>query len=155
MKNFTNSLSRFVSLVAVGMMLVATAFAVTPAQEKAFIDGYKKAYESKDAKALQAMLYSKGANPMALDFYKEMIAADMRATITSIALVDLTAEDAKKLENGKGPDGKPMKMNLKPVKKLILKTSTKSANGSSTGSSESFVAEFDGKLVIPVPASGK
>lgn len=155
MKNFITSLSCLVSLVAVGAMLVTPAFAATPAQEKAFVDSYKKAYESKDAKALQAMLYTKGADPMALDFYKMMITADMGATLSSIMLVDLTAEDSKKLESGKSPDGRPMKMTLKPVKKLVLKTSTKSASGSSTGSSESFVAEFEGKLVIPVPASGK
>lgn len=138
-----------------GAMLAMSAFAVTPAQEKAFLDSYRKAFTSKDVKALQAMLYSKGADPMALDFYKMMIAGDLEATITSITLADLTAEDVKKLESGKTPDGRPMRMTLKPVKKLVIKTSTKTASSSSTGSSESFIAEHEGKLVIPVPASGK
>lgn len=73
----------------------------------------------------------------------------------SITLADLNAEDLKRLQDAKTPDGRPMKMTLKPIKKLILKTVNKSANGSSSGSSESFVAEHEGKLVIPVPASGK
>jgi hypothetical protein len=138
-----------------GLIFAVAAFAVTPAQEKAFLDSYRKAFTSRDVKALEAMLYSKGADPMALDFYKMMIAGDLEATITSMTLADLTAEDVKKLETARTPDGRPMKMTLKPVKKLVLKTSTKTASSSSTGSRESFVAEHEGKLVIPVPASGK
>ena len=153
MKKFITSV--FASLAVVSAMLASHAVAVTPAQEKAFIDAYKKAYEAKDAKGLQALLYTKGADPMALDFYKMVISADMGATITSITLVDLTASDLKKLENSKFPDGRAMKTTLKPVKKLVLKTRTKTSSQDSTGSSESFVAEADGKLVIPVPAAGK
>jgi len=151
MKKIINALFACTAVV----LFAVPAFAVTPAQEKAFVDAYRKAFTSKDAKALQSMLYTKGADPMALDFYKMMIAGDMEATIVSIVLADLTADDNRKLETGKTPDGRPMKMTLKPVKKLVLKTSTKSASGSSSGTSESFVAEHEGKLVIPVPASGK
>jgi hypothetical protein len=152
-----NCLQTILITVALGAasLLPGTAAAVTPAQEKAFIDAYRTAYVNKDSKALQAMLYTEGADPMALEFYKMMISADTGATITSITLVDLSADDRKKLETGKSPDGRPMKMTLKPVKKLVLKTSTKSASGSSTGSSESFVAEHQGKLVIPVPGVAK
>ena len=35
---------------------IAPAFAATPAQEKAFVDGFKKAVERKDAKELKALL---------------------------------------------------------------------------------------------------
>lgn len=131
------------------------AFAATPAQEKAFVDNYRKAFETKDAKALQAFLYTKGADPRALEFYKMMLVPDADDKLTSITLVDLTAEDVKKLAEGKTPEGKPMKMNLKPIKKLIIKTNSKTTNGSSSGSSESFIAESDGKLVMPVPALEK
>ena len=152
-------MSRFAALltgfVAASTLFATAAVAVTPAQEKAFIDAYKKAHDAKDAKGLQALLYTKGADPMALDFYKMMISAEIQGTITSITLRDLNAEDNKKLENSKFPDGRPMKTTLKPVKKLVVKTRTKTSNQDSTGSSESFVAEADGKLVIPVPAAGK
>jgi hypothetical protein len=151
MKRFAALFTSF----AASALLATAAFAVTPAQEKAFIDAYKKAYEAKDAKGLQALLYTKGADSMALDFYRMMISTDLGGSITSITLAELTAEDNKKLENGKSPDGRPMKMTLKPIKKLIVKTRTKNASQDSTGSSESFVAEADGKLVIPVPAAAK
>jgi hypothetical protein len=44
-----------------------------------------------------------------------------------------------------------MKFTLQPTKKLVIKTETKDANGSSSSSSEVFVAESDGKIVIPAP----
>jgi hypothetical protein len=135
--------------------LLGSAVAVTPAQERDFIAAYKNAAARKDDKALQALLYTKGADPMMLDMFKMMLSTEQGATINAITLVDLTAADQKKLASAAGPDGKPMKMTLKPVKKLVVKTSTKSANGSSSGESEIFVAEADGKLVIPVPASNK
>jgi hypothetical protein len=51
--------------------------------------------------------------------------------------------------------GEKMKMPLKPTKKLKITVETKDANGSSSSSSESFIAEYEGKYVIPVPASAK
>lgn len=145
----------FALLATASALAVTTSFAASPAQEKAFVDAYRGAFEKKDAKALHALLYSKGADPMAIDFYKMLMTADFGATIMSITLADLNADDLKRLEDAKSPDGRPMKMTLKPIKKLILKTMNKSASGSSSGSSESFVAEHEGKLVIPVPSTGK
>ena len=46
-----------------------------------------------------------GADPMALDFYKMMLTADFGAAIMSITPVDLTADDLKRLEDGKSPMG--------------------------------------------------
>ena len=46
---------------------------VFSAAEKAFVDAYKKAIETSDKKTLQGFLYTVGAHPMALDFYKEMV----------------------------------------------------------------------------------
>jgi hypothetical protein len=126
-------------------------FCATPAQEKAFVDAYKKAFEAKDEKTLTGLLYSKGADPQALEFYKMMMTSDMGSKITSIQLADLDAKDKERAKGGPGPDGKPMKFTLQPTKKLVIKTETKDANGSSSSTSEVFVAESDGKIVIPAP----
>jgi len=138
------------SLLLLAIIPVA-GFCATPAQEKAFVDAYKKAYEAKDEKALTAFLYTKGADPQALEFYKMMMTGDMGGKITSIQLADLDARDKERAKGGPGPNGKPMKFTLPPTKKLVIKTETKDANGSSSSSSEVFVAESDGKLVIPAP----
>ena len=61
---------------AIWLLLLALApvagSCATPAQEKAFVDAYRKAIETKDEKALTGMLYTKGADPQALEFYKVM-----------------------------------------------------------------------------------
>jgi hypothetical protein len=70
---------------------VQSAVAATPEQEKQFVDTYKKAYDAKDAKTLNALLYTKGADPQGVEFYKMMITSEMGGKITSIQLLDLTA----------------------------------------------------------------
>lgn len=147
----------FAALLATAILtsaaLIAPAVAATPAQEKAFVDGFKRAVERKDTKALKALLYVKDADPTALEFYNMMIVADFGSTIKSIALVDLTAEENKQMETGgKNIQGKPMKMPLKPIKSLVIATATKTAELTTSGSSQWYVAEHEGKLVIPVPA---
>ena len=94
---------------------------------------------------------------MALEFYKMMQAEGAgTAKISKIELVDLTPEDVKKAsEVQTGPDGSKAQLPLKPTKKLKISVETKDANGSSSNSSESFVAEKDGKYFIPVPATVK
>jgi hypothetical protein len=129
----------------------------TPAQDKEFVDKYKAAYEKGDKAALEAFLYTKDANPMALEFYKMMQTEGAGiAKISKIELVDLTPEDVKKAgEVQTGPDGSKAQLPLKPSKKLKISIETKDANGSSSSSTENFVAEKDGKYVIPVPAKVK
>ncbi|PYI92808.1 MAG: hypothetical protein DME97_08295 [Verrucomicrobia bacterium] len=129
-------------------------YAGTPAQDKEFVDKYKAAYEKGDKAALESFLYTKDANPMALEFYKMMQTEGAgTAKITKIELVDLTPEDVKKAsEVQTGPDGSKAKLPLTPTKKLKISIETKDSNGSSTSSTENFVAEKDGKYVIPVPA---
>ena len=73
------------------------------AAEKAFVDAYKKAIETSDKKTLQGFLYTVGAHPMALDFYKEMVTMEAGSTITQIALTDLTAEAKRKNRDAKRP----------------------------------------------------
>ena len=134
----------------------ATLLAGTPEQEKAFVDKYKTAFEAGDKTTLESFLYTKEANPMALEFYKMMQQDGMGGKISTIELVDLTpAEVEKAAEVQEGPGGLKMKLPLKPTKKLKITIEKKDENGSSTSSSENFIAEKDGKYVIPVPASAK
>ena len=138
--------------------LCATSLrAGTPAQEKDFVDKYKAAFEKGDKATLESFLYTKGANPTALEFYKMMQSEGAgTAKISKIELVDLTPEDVKKAsEVQTGPDGSKAQLSLKPTKKLKISIETKDANGSSSSSSDNFVAEKDGKYVIPVPATVK
>lgn len=144
------------ALTAAALFTAGTLTAATPEQEKAFVDAYKKAFEAKDEKTLTSFLYTKGADPTVLQFYTMMMTGEMGGKISSIELVALTPEDEKKAAASQpGPGGGNVKIPLKPVKKLVIKVETKDENGSSTSSSESFVAEADGKLVIPVPAPVK
>ncbi|MEP7182049.1 MAG: hypothetical protein ABI886_07675 [Betaproteobacteria bacterium] len=131
------------------------ALAATPAQERQFVETYKKAFEGKDEKTLVGLLYTKGADPQALEFYKMMMTGDMSGKISSIQLLDLTADDKTRVQQMKGPDGKAAKLVLPPAKKLVIKSEKKDKNGSSSSSSEVYVAEFEGRLYIPVPAAAK
>jgi len=125
------------------------------ADEKAFTDKYKTAFESKDTKTLESFLYTTGSDPGALEFYKMMMSGEAGSKISSIELVALTPNEMKKAgELQEGPGGK-LCMTLKPTKKLVIKVEQKDANGSSSSASTSFVAEKDGELVIPVPRAYK
>jgi hypothetical protein len=141
-----------------GTLVLALALGVvaaTPAQEKAFTDKYKAAMEGKDTAALASFLYTQGSDPEALEFYKMMQSGGAGEKISTIELVNLTPEDVKKATTPMdGPTGKVC-LNLKPTKKLVIKVEKKDASGSSSSSSENFVAEKDGKLVIPVPGPCK
>ena len=132
-------------------LLTVSGFGASPAKEKEFVDAYKKAVETKSEAGLNALLYTKGSDPQALEFYKLMLADALGSKIESITLVPLTAEDKTRLANSKSPDGKVMKMVLPPVKKLVVKASKKDANGSSSATNEVYVAESEGNLYIPVP----
>jgi len=131
------------------------ALASTAAQEKQFVDTYRKAYEAKDDKTLVSLLYTKGADPAALGFYKMMMAAEAGGKISSIQLVDLNADDMARIETMKSPAGQPMKLVLPAAKKLVIKSEMKDKNGSSSSSSEIFVGESDGRLYVLVPAAAK
>jgi len=146
-----------VALALTFTRLIGTAsLASTPEQEKAFVDAYKKAYDAKDGKTLQSFLYTKDADPQVLQFYIMMMTNDLGEKNATIELVNLTPEDVKKAAATQPlPSGQDGKLPLKPFKKLVIKVETSDANGSSTSSSQSFVAEKDGKLVIPVPAPVK
>src|SRR6266542_1062972 len=128
----------------------------TSPQEKAFTDKYKAAFEGKDTAALESFLYTQGADPAILGFYKMMQSGEAGEKISNIELVDLSPEDAKKAATPMdSPTGGKGCLTLKPTKKLIIKVEKKDANGSSTSTSENFIAEKDGKFVIPVPGPCK
>jgi hypothetical protein len=128
----------------------------TPEQEKAFTDKYKKAFEGKDTATLESFLYTQGADPEIVGFYKMMQSGEAGEKISSIELVNLTPEDVKKATTPMdSPTGGKVCLTIKPIKKLSIKVEKKDANGSSTSSSENFVAEKDGRFVIPVPGPCK
>ena len=149
----TKSLLAALLVAALGLGLQAG----TPAQDKEFVDKYKTAFEKGDKATLESFLYTKDANPMALEFYKMMQSEGAgKAKIATIELVDLTPDEVKKAsEVETGPDGSKAKLPLTPTKKLKISIETKDASGSSTSSTTNFVAEKDGKYVIPVPATVK
>jgi hypothetical protein len=138
-------------------LLSAQLQAGTPAQDKEFVDKYKAAFEKGDTDTLESFLYIKDAHPMALEFYKRMQSDGAgTAKISKIELLDLTPEDVKKASDIQtGPDGSKAQLPLKPSKKLQISLDRKESSGSTVTSTTSFVAEKDGKYVIPVPAAVK
>lgn len=145
----------FVALLGLAIMVPGISSA-SPETEKAFLDTYKKAFEAKDEATLKGLLYTKGADPEILEFFTMMMTGDMGGKISSIELKDLSPEDLKKAaEVHPSPGGGNAKLPVTPSKKLVLKISTSDSNGSSNSSSETFVAEIDGKLMIPVPGPVK
>ena len=75
--------------------------------------------------------------------------------ISKIELIDLTPEETKEAEAVQdGPGGMKTRLPLKPTKKLKITVETRCDNTSSS-TSQSFVAEKDGKFVIPVPVTAK
>jgi hypothetical protein len=125
------------------------------ADEKAFTEKYKTALETKDTATLEAFLYTEGADPQIVEFYKMMQASGAGARITKIELAALTADEmAKAAAPQEGPTGKVC-LTLKPNKKLVISTENTSSEGSSSGTTTNFIAEKDGKFVIPVPGPCK
>jgi hypothetical protein len=143
-----------ITLLICSLLSVASisTWAGTPEQEKGFVDKYKAAFESKDTATLESFLYTQGADAQVLGFYKMMQSSEAGGKISKIELVNLTPEDAKKAAMPQdSPSGGKLCLTLKPSKKLVVTTETKDANGSSSGTTTNFIAEKDGKFVIPVP----
>jgi hypothetical protein len=152
-----NNLARINALACTVITIASFSLqAGTAPQEKAFVDKYKTAFEGKDTATLESFLYTQGADPAILGFYKMMQSGSAGEKISNIELVDLTPDDAKKAATPMdSPTGGKVCLTLKPTKKLIIKVEKKDANGSSTSTSENFIAEKDGKFVIPVPGPCK
>lgn len=143
-------------VLALGMFLaLASASAASAVDEAAFLDAYRKAFAVRDTATLHGFLYTKGADPMALDFYKAMQAQDLGNPKAVITLETLTPEEVAKAAQPKDGPGGPMVLLLAPTKKLVTSIAADDANGKSTSASSCFVAEHEGKLVIPVPGPAK
>ena len=145
-----------VALLTLTCAFAASLLAGSSEQEKAFLDKYKAAYEAGDKATLESFLYTKGAHPMALEFYKMMVVDGSGSKVGKIELLDLSPEEAKEAEAVEEmPDGQKTKFPLKPTKKLKISVETKNASSNSSSSSTCLVAEKDGKFVIPVPVPAK
>jgi len=143
-------------LCALSMVGCYSVYAGTPAQEKAFTDKYKTAFEAKDTATLESFLYTTGSDPAILGFYKMMQSSEAGEKISKIELVNLSPEDEKKVkEMPPSPTGGKVCLPLKPTKKLLITIEKKDANGSSSSNTENMIAEKDGKFVIPVPGPCK
>ena len=142
----------FSQAVAVACLSV---YAGDSPEEKAFVDSYKKAFEAKDTAALQSFLYTQGSDPGILEIYKTMQSSDAGEKISKIELVDFTAEEMQKVATPKdSPMGGKVCFPLKPTKRLMITIDKKDAKGTSS-TSGNFIAEKDGKFVIPVPGPCK
>ena len=123
--------------------------------EKAFVDSYKKAFEGKDIAALQSFLYTQGSDPGILEIYKTMQSSDAGEKISKIELIDFTAEEMQKVALPKdSPLGGKVCFPLQPSKRLMITIDKKDAKGTSS-TMGNFIAEKDGKFVIPVPGPCK
>ena len=152
MKTLTISSVTFALAVAAACVSV---YAGDSPKEKAFVDSYKKAFEAKDTAALQSFLYAQGSDPGILEIYKTMQSSDAGEKISKIELVDFTAEEMKKVALPKdSPTGGKVCFPLKPSKRLMITIDKKDAKGMSS-TSGNFIAEKDGKFVIPVPGPCK
>jgi hypothetical protein len=125
--------------------------ASTPAQEKAFVDKYKTAFEAKDTATVESFFYTEGADPAYLQFVKMKLPSVVGEKIAKIELVELTPEDVKKAATPlDSPTGGKLCLKLKPTKALVITFEKKDASGSPT-KNISFVTEKDGKIVIIMP----
>ena len=150
----TSTISSVTFALAVAAACVSVYAGDSP-QEKAFVDSYKKAFEAKDTAALQSFLYAQGSDPGILEIYKTMQSSDAGERISKIELVDFTAEEMKKVALPKdSPTGGKVCFPLKPSKRLMITIDKKDAKGMSS-TSGNFIAEKDGKFVIPVPGPCK
>src|SRR5882724_12930378 len=140
---FMNNLAKISILACTALITLSLSLhAGTSPQEKAFTDKYKTAFEGKDTATLESFLYTPGADPAIVGFYKMMQSGEAGGKISNIELVELTPEDATKAATPmESPTGGKVCLTLKPTKKLIIKVEKKDANGSSTSTSENFIAE--------------
>src|ERR1700746_3871859 len=150
----TLSITGVIFSLAVAVACVSVYAGDSPG-EKAFVDSYKKAFEAKDTAALQSFLYTQGSDPGILEIYKTMQLSDAGEKIFKIELVDFTAEEMQKVAMPKdSPLGGKVCFPLQPTKRLMITIDKKDARGMSSMSGN-FIAEKDGKFVIPVPGPCK
>jgi hypothetical protein len=121
------------------------------ADEAGFTEKYKAAFEAKDTGTLESFFYTTGSDPAAVDFYRTVMTYEAGTKISQIELIELTPEEAQK---AKAPPGR-LCLPLVPTKKLVLQIERNEGSTISTSTSTKFVAENEGKLVIPIPGACK
>src|SRR5262245_57460942 len=115
-------------IAGASLFVSGAVLAATPAQEKAFVDAYKAAYEAKDANAIKKFLNSKGAIPLGLQLMGVMLTSDIGGKIAAIELHDLSPDDVRAAtEVQPMPDGSKAKLSPKPYKKLLIKVTAESS----------------------------
>jgi hypothetical protein len=151
----TLSISGVIFSVALAVACLSVYAGDSPA-EKAFVDSYKKAFEAKDTATLQSFLYTQDSDPGILEIYKRMQSSDAGEKISKIELIDFTAEEMQKVAMPKdSPTGSgKVCFPLQPTKRLMITIEKKAAKGASS-TMGNFIAEKDGKFVIPVPGPCK
>ena len=110
-------------LLITTLLIIAGLFlrAANAEQENAFVAKYKTALEANDSATLQSVLYTTGADPMIVGFYKMMQSGGAGDKVSKIELVDLTPADVKKATAPQdSPNGGKVCLNLKPTKKLVI-----------------------------------
>ena len=144
-------------IIATILATLTTALhAATPEQEKAFVESYKKAFEAKDTKTLDAFLLTDGAAKDTIEFFKMMQNSDAGGTISSIELITPSKEElAKYSKPMEMAPGKMYKMPIQPTKQLVIVVEKKDGDNVSKVTTKKPVAEKNGKLVIPVPVPAK
>jgi len=145
---------KLTSILSAIVFTFVTGFAgaATPEEEKAFTEGYRKAVETKDLKALHSYLLTEGAPAVAVEAFKTMLSGDTDGTILSVELEEIDAKEMARLQaNFPGPDGMTFKLPVKPYKKAVIKKEFKGPDATSHSTSSFPVAEKDGKIVIPLP----
>ena len=142
--------------LALGAACIAVYAGDSP-EEKAFVDSYKKAFEAKDIAALQSVLYTQDSDPGILEISKRMQTSDVGEKMSKIELVDFTAEEMKKVAMPKDSPtgGGKVCFPLNPSKRLMITIDKKDAKGPSSSTLGNFIAEKEGKFVIPVPGPCK
>ena len=145
-----------ITSLTLALLFAASLTLRAGADEKAFTEKYKAAFEKKDTATLESFLYTQGSDPEIVGFFKMMQSGEAGGKVSKIELVSLTPEELQKASGPQpSPDGKKVCLPLKPTKKLVLEVTTKDGESSGTSTSTSFVAEKDGKFVIPVPGPCK
>ena len=151
----TSAITSVAFALAVAAACVSVYAGDSP-KEKAFVDSYKKAFEAKDTAALQSFLYAQGSDPGILEIYKTMQSSDAGEKISKIELVYFSAVELEKVAMPKdSPTGGMVCFPLNPSKRLMITIDKKAAQGMSSTTSGNFIAEKDGKFVIPVPGPCK
>src|SRR5882724_7816095 len=105
-ETFSDSFMKSLLLITTLLIIPGLfARAASAEQEKAFVAKYKTALEANDSATLQSVLYTTGADPMIVGFYKMMQSGGAGDKVSKIELVDLTPDDVKKTT---APQDSPM-----------------------------------------------